>query len=166
MRDTYMTVVGNLVDEPRMRLTKNGHAVTNFRVASTPRRWDRESERYVDDSTLFVNVSCWRGLGENAAASLHKGQPVVVTGRFYSRQYTVNEALRVAYELDASSVGHDLSRGTSEFRKVVRGRGVEVEVDASGIPADRSDDWLGLGPEPAAGAEEFAAEVAEAVPAA
>ena len=143
MNDTVMTVVGNVVDAPRMRLTKNGHAVTNFRIASTSRRYDREQERYVDNATLFVNVTCWRAMAENAAQSLHKGQPVVVTGRYYSREYVVNEVARVAYELEASAVGHDLSRGTSEFTKVVRPRAVQVEVDASGMPADASDHWLG-----------------------
>jgi single-strand DNA-binding protein len=165
MRDTYMTVVGNLVDEPRMRLTGKGHAVTNFRIASTPRRWDREKECYVDDSTLFITISCWRALAENVAASLHKGQPVVVTGRFYSRQYTVNETLRVAYELDAYAVGHDLSRGTSVFQKVFRNGGAPVEVDADGVPADRSDEWHGLNA--AAETEDgFAAGIVEEVPAA
>jgi single-strand DNA-binding protein len=79
MNDTYMTIVGNVVDDPRQRNTNAGHAVTNFRVASTSRRFDRESGQYVDNSTLFVNVTCWRALAENAGISLKKGQPVIVT---------------------------------------------------------------------------------------
>ena len=145
MNDTIMTVVGNVVDAPRMRMTKNGHAVTNFRIASTSRRFDREQERFVDNGTLFVNVTCWRAMAENVAQSLRKGQPVLVSGRYYSREYTVNEVVRVAYELEASAVGHDLSRGTSEFTKLARpGIVARVEVDADGVPADRSDDWLDL----------------------
>jgi single-strand DNA-binding protein len=143
MNDTYMTVVGNVVDDPRMRITKTGHAVTNFRLASTPRRIDRESGRWVDCPTLFVNVTCWRAMGENVAASLHKGQPVLVTGRYYTRPYEVNETIRIAYELEANAVGHDLSRGTSEFCKVFRPAGVaHVAVDGAGIPVDDSDRWL------------------------
>src|ERR1700731_2769365 len=88
MNDTIMTVVGNVVDDPRMRMTKNGHGVANFRMASTSRRFDREHETYVDNSTLFVNVTCWRAMAENVAMSLRKGQPVIVTGRYYSREYT------------------------------------------------------------------------------
>jgi single-strand DNA-binding protein len=145
MNDTIMTVVGNVVDAPRMRMTKNGHAVTNFRIASTSRRFDREQERFVDNGTLFVNVTCWRAMAENVAQSLRKGQPVLVSGRYYSREYTVNEVVRVAYELEASAVGHDLSRGTSEFTKLARpGIVAQVEVDADGVPADRSDHWLDL----------------------
>jgi single-strand DNA-binding protein len=144
MYDTIMTVVGNVVDTPRMRLTKNGHAVTNFRVASTSRRYDREQERFVDNATLFVNVTCWRAMAENVAHSVQKGQPVVVIGRFYSREYTQNEVVRVAYELEATAMGHDLARGTTEFTKVRATRALEVEVDATGIPADTSDRWLDL----------------------
>lgn len=145
MFDTYMTVIGNLVDNPRMRLTKNGHPVTNFRIASTSRRFDSEKNCYVDNSTLFVNVTCWRAQAENAFASLKKGHPVVVHGRYYSREYTVDETTRIAYELEANAVGHDMSRGISEFRKVMRAGVTHVAVDAEGLPADDSDQWLGVG---------------------
>ena len=145
MNDTIMTVVGNVVDDPRMRITKGGHAVTNFRVASTSRRFDREQNDFVDSGTLFVTVTCWRALAENVALSLHKGQPVVVTGRYYSREYVVNEVRKIAYELEASAVGHDLSRGTAEFTKTYRPRAAtQVEADADGLPADTSDRWLGV----------------------
>jgi len=164
MNDTHMTVVGNVVDEPRMRLTRNGHAVTSFRVASTSRRWDRESERYVDNSSLFVNVTCWRAMAENAAQCVHKGQPIMVYGRYYSREYKVDEVLRIAYEIDAMALGHDLARGVTEFRKVVRPRAAQVEVDDGGLPADRSDAWLGLtdddAPPPTAGVVDPEAVVA------
>src|SRR5207253_2093840 len=126
----HLTIVGNVVDEPRMRMTKNNHAVTSFRVASTSRRYDREQERFVDQDTLFVTVTCWRALAENAHESVRKGQPIIVTGRYYSREYTVNEQLRVAYELEANAVGHDLSRGVTTFTKVTRPRAPQVEVDA------------------------------------
>jgi single-strand DNA-binding protein len=145
MNDTAMTIIGNVVDEPRMRMTKSGHMVTNFRVASTSRRYDREQGRYIDNATLFVNVTCWRAMAENVAESVHKGQPVLVTGRYYSREYEQNEQIRVAYELEANSVGHDLSRGTSLFRKVARPSVPnQVEVDEQGLPADRSDLWVGV----------------------
>lgn len=145
MNDIYLTIIGNVVAPPRMRMTKSGHAVTNFRVASTSRRKDRETGEWVDNATLYVTVTCWRNLAENVAASLQKGQPVVVTGRYYSREYVVDEVVRVSYELEAVAVGHDLSRGSAEFRKVFRPSGaVVVERDADGIPVDDSDHWFDL----------------------
>jgi single-strand DNA-binding protein len=150
VNDTIMTIVGNVVDTPRMRLTKSGHAVTNLRVASTSRRYDREQQRWIDNATLFVNVTCWRAMAENVALSVHKGQPVVVSGRYYSREYEINETVRVSYELEANAIGDDLSRGTSEFRKTVRPNvTATVELDDEGIPADRSDAWLDLAEEAA-----------------
>jgi single-strand DNA-binding protein len=141
MNDTMMTVIGNVVDEPRRRQTKNGHVVTNFRIASTSRRFDREQSRWVDDSTLFITVTCWRGFGENVDKSLHKGQPVIVYGRYYMREYKVEEQLRTSYELEALAVGHDLSRGISEFTRVRAAVPVVVRDD-DGIPVDDSDHWI------------------------
>jgi len=158
MNDTTMTVVGNLVDEPRIRTTKNGHSVTNFRIASTSRRYDTEQGGWVDNATLFVTVTTWRGLAENCAQSLHKGQPVVVSGRFFMREYTVDEATRTSYELEASAVGHDLTRGVAEFRRVSRPRQmVTVPLDPDGVPEDHSDHWLNLSEEVPAEEPELAA---------
>lgn len=145
MNDTQMTIVGNVVDDPRRRETKNGFAVTNFRVASTSRRYDREHEKFVDNGTLYVTVTCWRAMAENVHRSIRKGQPVVVTGRYYMREYTVEEQVRTAYELEATAVGHDLARGTSQFTRVYQsGPAVTVVRDERGLPTDESDHWLDL----------------------
>jgi single-strand DNA-binding protein len=140
-----MTIVGNVVDEPQLRRTRSGHAVANFRVASTPRRYDREKNMWVDCDTLFVTVTAWRAMGENIAASLHKGQPVVVTGRYYQREYESNEQLRTAYELEAQAVGHDLSRGVSSFEKISRpGPAAVVDLDPDGVPRDVTAEYHDL----------------------
>lgn len=59
MNDVQMTIAGNVVDTPKLRRTKGGHYVASFRVASTPRRFDRETNAWVDGATLFVTVTCW-----------------------------------------------------------------------------------------------------------
>jgi single-strand DNA-binding protein len=143
MNETMMTIVGNVVDTPRRRETKNGHAVTNFRIASTSRRFDREQEKFIDDTTLYITVTCWRGMGVNVDNSLKRGQPVLVYGRYYMREYTVDEVVRTSYELEAIAVGHDLSRGTSQFTRVYQSAPpVTVTRDENGLPADESDHWL------------------------
>lgn len=136
--DTQMTIVGNVVDSPKLRRTKNGYTVATFRIASTPRRYDREQGAWVDGTTLFISVAAWRALGENVAESVHKGQPVVVTGRYCQRNYQQNEALRSAYELEATAVGHDLSRGVAQFAKTARPGTPSVERDADGVPEDQT----------------------------
>jgi single-strand DNA-binding protein len=141
-----ITIVGNVVDTPRRRRTKSGYDVTNFRIASTSRRFDREQEKFIDNATLFVNVTCWRQFGVNIDQSIRKGQPVLVYGRYTMREYTVEEQVRTSYELEAIAVGHDLSRGTSEFTRVYQSGGPTATVvrDADGLPKDESDHWLDL----------------------
>jgi single-strand DNA-binding protein len=141
VNDTYLTISGNVVDEPKLRkTTTNGITVLTFRVASTSRRRDADTGVWGDRDTLFVNVTCWRSLATNVAYSLFKGQPVVVHGRFYSRQYTKDEINRISYEIDAISVGHDMARGTSNFKKAVHEQMVtSVEADEDGLPMNVAD---------------------------
>jgi single-strand DNA-binding protein len=143
--DTQMTLVGNLVDSPKLRRTKNGHYVASFRVASTPRRYDREAGRWIDSTTLFVTVTAWRSLAENVAQSLHKGQPVIVFGRYVQREWEKDETLKTAYELEAVAVGHDLTRGVTAFEKVFRpSLTAAIDNDADGVPVDESAEYHDL----------------------
>ena len=117
MFDTYVTVVGNVLTAPEWRRTKETKSlVTHFKVASTARKMDRETGEWVDGNALRVRVTCWRRLAEGVAASVMTGDPVVVLGRMYTRDWTDPEGNhRVQYELEAVSVGHDLARGSSKF---------------------------------------------------
>jgi len=150
MNDTYLTIVGNAVDDPKMRTTGAGIPVASFRIASTSRRLNHETKTWEDHERLFATVTCWRALAQNVATSLKKGQPVVVTGRFYSREYVKDEISRMSYELDAIAVGHDLARGTSQFTKITRPHALtSVEVDDDGIPADMSNERIEVAATPA-----------------
>jgi single-strand DNA-binding protein len=120
MNETTMTIVGNVLTEPESRrLEESRQLVTNFRVAATSRRYDRHQERWVDGDTLRLRVTCWRQLAENVMRCVHVGDPVLVTGRLSSRNWeTEDHVKRVTYELEAASVGHDLSRGRGKFARV------------------------------------------------
>ncbi len=139
MYGTNITVVGNVVDEVVNTPTSSGLSRVSFRVANTQRRRDRESGQWVDGHKLFVNVTFWREFAENVAASLKKGDPVVVNGKIFSRQYVRAENNHVAYEIEPESIGHDLARGSSVFTKRRRGFSGSVEVDADGMPARFED---------------------------
>ncbi|WP_438941408.1 single-stranded DNA-binding protein [Micromonospora deserti] len=98
------------------RTTQSNTLVANFKVASTARRLDRDSGRWVDGNSLRVRVNCWRKLAEGVAASVMVGDPVVVCGRLYTRDWTDDAGNhRTLYELEAVAVGHDLSRGRGRF---------------------------------------------------
>lgn len=119
--DTYITVQGNLTSDPIGRTTANGVAVVNFRVASNSRRFDRESGEFRDGDPMYIGVTCWRGLAGNVLASLRKGDSVVVLGKFLMRSYEAKDGgQRTVYEIDAVSVGPDLSRWPADLRRPQR----------------------------------------------
>ncbi|HEX5595758.1 MAG TPA: single-stranded DNA-binding protein [Micromonosporaceae bacterium] len=119
MFDTYVTIVGNVLTAPEWRRTSQTNTlVANFRVASTARRLDRETGRWVDGNSLRVRVNCWRKLAEGVASSVMVGDPIIVLGRMYTRDWTDSDGnQRTTYELEAVAVGHDLSRGRGKFAR-------------------------------------------------
>jgi single-strand DNA-binding protein len=128
MSDAFITMIGNIASEVRTVNTPRGTAITSFRFAHTPRRVDRQTGRWGDGPTSFFGVTCWRGLAEHAAACLRKGDPVVLFGRLRVRDWKNDDGRsgRDA-EIDAISMGHDLTRGTSEFTRVTRDRADQVD---------------------------------------
>ena len=140
MNETRVTVVGNLVADPVLRVTPGEREVAGFRLASTVRRYDAVLGRPVDVRTSFYSVSCWGYLARNAAESLRKGERVVVSGRLDVREYSgEDKVLRTSVDVVADAVGHDLTYGTSRFTKVrrgVAGTGPEGEAAGTGSGAD------------------------------
>ncbi|MBK0375790.1 single-stranded DNA-binding protein [Streptomyces sp. RB110-1] len=121
--ETVITVVGNLVDDPELRFTPSGAAVAKFRVASTPRIFDRQTNEWKDGEGLFLTCSVWRQAAENVAESLQRGMRVVVQGRLKQRSYEDREGVkRTVYELDVEEVGPSLKNATAKVTKTT-GRG-------------------------------------------
>ncbi|MFG6476531.1 single-stranded DNA-binding protein [Microbacterium sp. P06] len=129
-----ITITGNLAAEPEQRTLPGGATVTNFRVGSTHRRYDKATEQWVDSFTNWYQVSAFRALGENAFASLHKGDRVIVAGRLRLREWENGAKRGLAVELDADAVGHDLLWGHSTFHKTgsPRNGSAEQPTDAPG----------------------------------
>jgi single-strand DNA-binding protein len=122
--ETVITVVGNLVDDPELRFTPSGAAVANFRIASTPRTFDKQSNEWKDGEALFLTCSVWRQAAENVAESLTKGMRVVVQGRLKQRSYEDREGQkRTVVELDVEEVGPSLKYATAKIARVQRGGG-------------------------------------------
>jgi len=122
--DTTITIVGNLVSDPELRFTASGQAVTTFRVASTPRFLDKQSNEWKDGEGLFLSVNAWRQLAENVAESLSKGSRVIVQGRLKQRSYETREGeKRTVYEIEADEVGPSLRNATAKVAKTSRGGG-------------------------------------------
>ncbi|MEU8757806.1 single-stranded DNA-binding protein [Streptomyces sp. NPDC048659] len=121
--ETVITVVGNLVDDPELRFTPSGAAVAKFRIASTPRTFDRQTNEWKDGESLFLTCSVWRQAAENVAESLQRGMRVVVQGRLKQRSYEDRDGVkRTVYELDVEEVGPSLKNATAKVTKTT-GRG-------------------------------------------
>jgi single-strand DNA-binding protein len=122
--DVTITVVGNLTDDPELRFTPSGAAVARFRVASTPRFLDRQSNEWKDGEPLFLQCQVWRQAAENAAESLHRGARVIVTGRLRQRTYETREGeKRTVFELEVDEVGPSLRYATAKVQKMARSSG-------------------------------------------
>jgi single-strand DNA-binding protein len=129
--DTVITVAGNLVDDPEMRLTPNGAAVTKFRVASTPRTFDRQTNEWKDGEALVLTCSVWRQAAENAAETLARGMRVIVQGRLKQRSYEDREGVkRTVYELDVDEVGPSLAYATATVTKNTSGSSAQRPANA------------------------------------
>ena len=122
--ETVITVVGNLVDDPELRFTPSGAAVANFRIASTPRTFDKQANEWKDGDALFLSCSVWRQAAENVAESLQKGMRVVVQGRLKQRSYETREGeKRTVVELEVEEVGPSLKYATAKVARVQRSGG-------------------------------------------
>lgn len=135
--DSHIDLAGFVASEPAFKRLENGTSTAKLRVAYTERRFNRETGEWADGPTSFVSVLCWRTLADNVAISLRKGEPVLVRGRLRVREYQGKEgSSRIAVEVDASSIGHDLSRGVAHFSRTRRAVGdtaaESAEVERAG----------------------------------
>jgi single-strand DNA-binding protein len=131
VNEATVTLTGNVVTDPRHVELDDGLHITDFRLASTPRRWDRTARGWVDGETSYYTVRCFRGLARNVAASLRKGEAIVVTGSLRIREWRTDERSGKETEVEALTVGHDLRRGMTSFERVSRARQVSPEEDAA-----------------------------------
>jgi len=122
--DVTITVIGNLVEDPELRFTSSGAAVAKFRVASTPRFLDRQTNEWKDGEALFLTCNIWRQAAENVAESLQKGARVIVTGRLRQRTYETREGeKRTVFELEVDEIGPSLRYATAKVQRMSRSSG-------------------------------------------
>ncbi len=139
MSESYVNIAGFVGSDLESRDVGDGVAVTTFRVASTPRRWNNKDRSWVDAPTNWYTVNAWRTLGRNCLTSLHKGDPVTVYGKLSSQVWTdANGVERQTMVVEAASAGPDLNLGRSTFERV-RAEGIDRDELA------RTNVEMGLG---------------------
>jgi len=122
--DVTITVIGNLTDDPELRFTTSGAAVAKFRIASTPRVLDRQTNEWKDGEPLFLTCNIWRQAAENVAESLQRGARVIVSGRLRQRSYETREGeKRTVMELEVDEIGPSLKYATAKVQKMQRSSG-------------------------------------------
>jgi len=155
VNDVSITIIGNLVDDPELRFTPSGAAVTKFRVAHTPRFMDRNTTEWKDGEPLLLSCSEWREAAENAAETVKRGMRVIVVGKLKQRSYETREGeKRTVIELDVDEVGPSTKYAQAKVTKTARrdgGNGGGSDRQGASRPAERSaprqsetppsDDW-------------------------
>ena len=132
--EAQLSMTGYVATQPAFWTTTSGAAKVSMRVAWTPRHVDRVTGEWTDGHTSYLTVICWRKLADNVALCIRKGDPVVVKGRLSVRDYEKDGTTRTAVEVDASSIGHDMSRGAAHFQRTKRAPG---ETAADQLAADQ-----------------------------
>ena len=131
--ETEITLCGNLVADPEIRFTPSGQPVASFRVASTPRFLDKNTNEWKDGDGLFLTCNVWRQAAENVTESLFRGMRVIVQGRLRQRSYETREGeKRMVYEVEVYDVGPSLKNATAQVsRAASSGGGGNRESSAS-----------------------------------
>jgi single-strand DNA-binding protein len=157
MNETYVTLSGWLGGDVAVRHAA-GVPVATFRVASTPRRYQRRTDSWEDGDTQWYTVNAWRGLAENCDSSLRRGDPVVVHGKLSAHVWTNKAGIEVTtFEVEAAFVGHDLNRGTSQFHRRRLAAAAPSQPTGAAPAAESSDHTAETdGAEATGGAEEAA----------
>jgi len=129
MNEAFVTFQGWVGNEIVHRVTPQGN-VANFRVGTTPRIRKRNGD-WVDGPTSWFSVTCWRALADHVRDSVHKGEPVFVHGRLRADVWEREDGQSsVTYVVEAATVGHDLSRGTSAFVRAARADRMDGDDEA------------------------------------
>jgi single-strand DNA-binding protein len=160
MNDTYITLAGWVGSDVSLREVAGGQPVANFRVATTSRRF--RNNQWEDGNTTWYSIRAWRRLADNVAESIKRGDPVVVHGRLEADVWTKEDGTtNTQLVITATSVGHDLSRGTAVFTKPARPEAVGSQATSAQL-VEPADPWAApLSDSPAFVAD---APAAEAVP--
>jgi single-strand DNA-binding protein len=134
IHEAQVHLAGYVATEPRFKKVAGDTSSARLRVAYTARRRDKETGEWGDGPTSFVTIQCWRTLADNVSMSVHKGEPVLIMGRLQIRRFEDAEgAPRTAVEVEASSVGHDLTRGVAQFSRT-RWPAASTATEAAALP--------------------------------
>jgi len=116
--ENNVTLVGNATKDPELRYTTSGRGVAAFGLAVN-RRYQQNGEWV--EVTSFFNIVAWSDLGEHLAASISKGDRVIVTGRLEQRSYDDKDGnKRSVTEVIADEAGPSLRWAEATVERIAR----------------------------------------------
>lgn len=144
------TLIGNATSDLELRYTQSGKAIANVTIAVSDRKFDRQTNEWVDGDTWFARCSIWGELAEHAAGSITKGMRVIATGRIGQREWEDKDGnKRNSVEVTLDEIGPSLKYATAQVTRTQSGRG---DTPAQQPPADT---WAGPAVDAFAGEEPF-----------
>ncbi|MEV6558310.1 single-stranded DNA-binding protein [Nocardia sp. NPDC051756] len=139
--DLFITVIGNVTEDPEQRFTRSGKSVTTISVAQNTRVFDRQSNEWKDGDVVFMRCVIWEDMAENAVDSLRRGMRVIVYGKLKQRTYdTADGEKRWVNELLVDSIGPDLRYAVAKVAKLDRRAVDPRDNDAVAQPSAQTDD--------------------------
>jgi single-strand DNA-binding protein len=149
--ETMITICGNAVEDATLRFTQSGAAVAGFRIASTPRTFNKQTNTWEDGTTLYLTCNCWRDLAENVAESVTRGTALIVQGALKQREYEKDGQKRTVYEIEATDVAVSLRRATAVVTKAQKSGGQQQSGGGFGgqqrPQQGQADPWASSAPQ-------------------
>lgn len=133
-----ISVAGLVATTPRHLVTQDGLPITSFRLAASQRRFDRSQNKWIDGETNWFTVTGFRQLAINASGSVSKGDRILVTGKLRVRDWDNGERTGTSVEIEADSIGHDLTWGSAVYTRNVLVREQTPEESAVTDDVDNS----------------------------
>ncbi len=96
-------LAGRLTQDPELRYTPSGIAVTTLRLAVNRTFFPKDGEKR--EEVCYINVVVWRKRAESSVEYLRKGSPIFIEGRLQSRSWETQDGQkRTTIEVQADNV--------------------------------------------------------------
>lgn len=121
-----LTISGYVGSDP-VNFSRNENApACSLRIGSTSSYYHNEEKAWKERPTTWMTVKAYKSLASNVLKSVHKGDAIVVCGNLNTESWHKDGEDRSRVVLEATSIGHDLNRGISEFTKTSYARNRNV----------------------------------------
>jgi len=108
----HLYLLGNLTRDPEIKYTNEGVAITEMGLAVN-KRWTDKSGKDLEIVDYF-NITAWNNLAENCAATLKKGDRVLVSGHINLRSWENKEGKKY----NIINITADVVAASLEFNQI------------------------------------------------